>query len=126
MSTVRRLEHVGLGAARDRYEETVRFYETVFGWHRTREQPGELAFVGDGLGGRLEIFATDAPPLHDPHHLAFAVPEADFTRVADAIRQAGAALAEPFINDFGDRIVFFDDPAGNRAQIVARVAPLDE
>ncbi|HET8631295.1 MAG TPA: VOC family protein [Thermomicrobiales bacterium] len=126
MSTVRRLEHVGLGAARDRYEQTVRFYEDVFGWHRTREQPGVLAFVGDGQGGRLEIFATDSPPLHDPHHLAFAVPQEDFERVAAAIRQAGAALDEPFINDFGDRIVFFDDPAGNRAQIVARVAPLDE
>src|SRR5207248_2967383 len=68
MGTVYRLEHVGIGAQRDKYEETVRFYETVFGWRRTREQPGILTFVGDDAGGRFEIFATDKAPLRAPHH----------------------------------------------------------
>ncbi len=121
---VKRLEHVGLGAGRETYEATVRFYEEVFGWHRLREVPGELVFVGDEHGGRLEIFATDAAPLADPHHLAFAVGVDEFDAMAARLRGAGATLAEPFANPFGDRIVFFDDPAGNRAQIVARQAPL--
>lgn len=124
MGTVYRLEHVGIGAQRDRYEETVRFYESVFGWRRLREQPGILTFVGDDAGGRFEIFATDKAPLRAPHHVAFAVSLDDFDRVSEALRSAGATLDEPFINDFGDRILSFTDPADNSAQIVGRIVPL--
>jgi predicted enzyme related to lactoylglutathione lyase len=125
MGTVYRLEHVGIGAQRDKYEETVRFYETVFGWRRMREQPGILTFVGDDAGGRFEIFATEKAPLRAPHHVAFAVPLDDFQRVTEALTAAGATLDEPFINDFGDHIQYFTDPAENRAQIVGRIAPLE-
>ena len=31
MVTVYRLEHVSIGAQRDKHKETVRFYQTVFG-----------------------------------------------------------------------------------------------
>lgn len=124
MSNVRRLEHVGVGAARDKYEETIGFYERVFGWHRIKESPGELAFIGDGAGGRLEILANDAPPLPNPHHLAFVVDQDDFDATMQALREAGAQLDEPMTNPFGDRLVFFSDPAGNRAQIVGRIEPL--
>lgn len=124
MGTVYRLEHVGIGAQRDRYEKTVRFYESVFGWRRLREQPGILTFVGDDAGGRFEIFATDKAPLRAPHHVAFAVSLDDFDRVSEALRSAGATLDEPFINDFGDRILSFTDPADNSAQIVGRIVPL--
>ncbi len=123
MSVVR-LEHVGLGAARGKYEETIRFYEQVFGWHRIKESPGELAFIGDGAGGRLEILANDAPPLPNPHHLAFVVAPDQFDATMEALRAAGAQLDEPMTNPFGDRLLFFSDPAGNRAQIVGRVEPL--
>ncbi len=123
MSVVR-LEHVGLGAARGKYEETIRFYEQVFGWHRIKESPGELAFIGDGAGGRLEILANDAPPLPNPHHLAFVVAPDQFDATMEALRAAGAQLDEPMTNAFGDRLLFFSDPAGNRAQIVGRVEPL--
>lgn len=125
MGAVYRLEHVGIGARRDRYEETVRFYETVFGWRRLREQPRILTFVGDDAGGRFEIFATDKAPLRAPHHVAFAVSLDDFDRVTAALVAAGATLDEPFINDFGDRILYFTDPAENRAQIVGCIAPLE-
>ena len=66
MARVHRLEHVGLGVRRERYEDAVRFYEQIFGWHRLRELPGELTFVGDGAGARLEIFPTDFPGLRTP------------------------------------------------------------
>jgi predicted enzyme related to lactoylglutathione lyase len=124
MATVYRLEHVGIGTPEPKLEETIQFYQTVLGWERTREQPGILAFVGDGQV-MFEIFRSQDPPLQDPHHLAFSVNLDDFDNVAQAIRDNGAtAMDEPFINDFGDRIVFFNDPGGNRAQIVARVAPV--
>lgn len=121
-----RLEHVGLGAGRETYEPTVRFYEWAFGWHRIQEVAGAVAFVGDGHGGRLEIFATDAAPLVAPHHLAFVVGMEEFDAVSERLGAAGATLAEPFVTPAGDRVLFFDDPAGNRAQIIARKVALGE
>ena len=56
--------------------------------------------------------------------MAFAVPFDAFPALAEAVTAAGITLDEPFINDVGDRISFFNDPAGNRAQIVGRLKPL--
>jgi hypothetical protein len=42
-----------------------------------------------------------------------------------ALSMSGSALDERFINDFGDHILSFTDPAENRAQIVGRIAPLE-
>jgi catechol 2,3-dioxygenase-like lactoylglutathione lyase family enzyme len=124
MSSIGRLEHVGLGAAREHFEATIRFYEQVFGWHRIKENPGDLAFIGDGLGGRLEVLARDEPPLALPHHLAFSVDPADFAATLAALRASGVPVQEPTKNPFGDTLVFFTDPAGNVAQIVSRLEPL--
>jgi catechol 2,3-dioxygenase-like lactoylglutathione lyase family enzyme len=124
MSEIGRLEHVGIGASRDRFDETIRFYEQVFGWHRIKEQPGDLAFIGDGEGGRLEILARDAAPLSMPHHLAFVVDPAHFEATLAALRASGVPVQEPSKNAFGDTMVFFSDPAGNAAQIVSRLEPM--
>ena len=125
MSTIR-LEHVGLGAATDKYEETVAFYLKAFGWHKIKDVPGMGVFIGDGEGGRLEVLHNDAPPLANPHHLAFVVDLADFDAKIDALREAGARLDPPSVNPLGDRLCFFSDPAGNRAQIVGRKEALAE
>ncbi len=124
MAGISRLEHVGIGASRTKFEETVRFYQRAFGWHIVRETPGVLAFVGDGSGGRIEILPDDAPPLARPHHLAFSVPMSEFDRTISALRDAGAGVEAPTTNAVGDRLCFFTDPAGNRAQIVARTEAL--
>ncbi len=124
MPTTYHLEHVGIAASNATFEATVRFYEEIFGWHRLREEPGVLFFLGDGAGGRFEIFVSKAPPLAHPHHLAFGVSWDAFDGLAAQLRAAGTPMDEPFINTFGDRIVFFTDPAGNRAQIVGRREPL--
>jgi catechol 2,3-dioxygenase-like lactoylglutathione lyase family enzyme len=124
VSSIGRLEHVGIGAARDRFEETVRFYEQVFGWHRIKENPGDMTFVGDGQGGRLEILARDQPPLAMPHHLAFVVDPAAFEATVAALRASGVPVQEPTKNAFGDTMIFFADPAGNAAQIVSRLEPM--
>ena len=86
--------------------------------------PGDLAFVSNDAGDCFEIFASDAPPLVQPHHLAFGVDKAEFDAMAERIRAAGTTLEEPFENPYGDRIVFFTDPAGNAVQIVGRREPL--
>ena len=124
MSSIRRLEHVGIGAARAKFDETIRFYERVFGWHLIKEAPGQLAFIGDGAGGRIEILANDAPPLTMPHHLAFVVAFDAFDATVEALKEAGATVQQPSTNPFGDKLLFFTDPMGNAAQIVARVEPL--
>lgn len=126
MNNVYTLEHVGIATSRATYEETIRFYEQAFGWHRIKEMPGVLAaFLGDGAGGRLEIFASDAPPLAHPHHLAFGVAWDEFDALAARLRAAGATMDAPYENHpMGDRLIFFTDPAGNRAQIVGRQEPL--
>lgn len=124
MSGIGRLEHVGIGVPRDRFEETIRFYEQVFGWHRIRENPGDLAFIGDGQGGRLEILARDEPSLTQPHHLAFVVDSADFEATVAALRSTGVPVEAPMKNPFGDTMIFFSDPGGTYAQIVSRIEPL--
>jgi catechol 2,3-dioxygenase-like lactoylglutathione lyase family enzyme len=124
MSSIGRLEHVGIGATPDRFEETIRFYEQVLGWHRIKENPGDLAFVGDGQGGRLEILAREAPPMTLPHHLAFVVDQADLQATLAALKASGVPVQEPTKNAFGDTMIFFTDPAGNTAQIVSRLEPL--
>src|SRR5579885_420387 len=124
MATIGRLEHVGIGAAPDRFEETIRFYQTVFGWHLIKQNPGDLAFVGDGEGGRLEILSREAPPLSMPHHLAFVVDPGDFEATVERLRATGVSVQEPTKNAFGDTMIFFSDPAGNMAQIVCRLEPL--
>jgi len=121
-----RLEHVGLGTSAETYEQTVSFYETVFGWHRIRELAGELTFLGDGHGGRFEIFPSSSDIRSNPTHLAFAVPFNEFEAVLQRAAEAGATLDEPYVNEFDDRIGYFTDPAGNRAQVVARSAALAE
>jgi predicted enzyme related to lactoylglutathione lyase len=123
---VYRLEHVGLGTSQETYEQTVSFYETVFGWHRIRELAGELTFLGDGHGGRFEIFPSSSEIRSNPTHLAFAVPAAEFDAVLRRAGLGGATLDEPYVNEFDDRIGYFTDPAGNRAQVVARSAALAE
>ncbi len=63
-------------------------------------------------------------PIEDPAHLAFAVAFDEFPALSQRLTEAGTTLDEPFINDVGDQISFFNDPAGNRAQIVGRLKPL--
>jgi predicted enzyme related to lactoylglutathione lyase len=124
MTEIVKLEHVGVAVSGDQLDAVVGFYEQVFGWHRIKEAPGELVFIGDGDGGRLEIFVRDCPPLPAPHHLAFVVAHDQFDATTARIVEAGGQLRDAITNPFGDRLQFFSDPAGNAAQICGRVSPL--
>lgn len=123
------LEHVGIRTSAETFEQTIRFYTDLLGWRVIEERPStspddRVSFIADGRGGAFEVFVGSGLPIEDPAHLAFAVPFDDFPELAQRLTQAGVALDEPFINDVGDQISFFNDPAGNRAQIVGRLKTL--
>jgi catechol 2,3-dioxygenase-like lactoylglutathione lyase family enzyme len=125
------LEHVGLRTTAATFEPTVRLYTEVFGWRVIEERPStgpddRVSFLADGAGGAFEVFvsSSSAGVIDDPAHIAFAVPFAEFDALAERLKQAGVTLDPPFINDVGDQISFFNDPAGNRAQIVGRLKTL--
>jgi catechol 2,3-dioxygenase-like lactoylglutathione lyase family enzyme len=123
------LEHVGVPTTAATFDATIRFYTDTFGWRVIEERPStgpddRVTFIADGQGGAFEVFVGSGGPIVDPAHLAFAVPFDEFASLAERLTAAGIALDEPFINDVGDQISFFDDPAGNRAQIVGRLKPL--
>jgi catechol 2,3-dioxygenase-like lactoylglutathione lyase family enzyme len=123
------LEHVGIRTTTGTFDETIRFYTGLLGWRVIEERPSSspddrVFFLADGRGGAFEVFVGSGEPITDPSHLAFATTFDEFPALAQRLTDAGVALDEPFINDVGDRISFFDDPAGNRAQIVGRLKPL--
>lgn len=120
-----RLEHVGVASTPQLLEKNVQLYLQSFGWHMISGAPGKGGFAGDGAGGRIEFFAVEGlVPLADPHHLAFAVNPSDFSTTVDALREAGAHVEEPWTNALGDQVAYFNDLAGNRAQVIARKEPL--
>ena len=120
-----RLEHVGIVIPSAQREATMRFYESVFGWRLLREMPG-VAFVGDGSGGRIEFLFRDDPPMAAPNHLAFLVALDEFDSLMEKIKATGAPSEPPVDTPAGDRLFWFHDPAGTRAQIVGRANPMPE
>lgn len=129
MASTVHLEHVGIRTSAEAFDPTIQFYTDLLGWQVIEERPSSgpddrVFFLADGRGGAFEVFVGDGPPIADPSHLAFAVPFDDFPALAQRLTQAGVMLDEPFINDVGDQISFFNDPAGNRAQIVGRLKTL--
>ena len=122
------LEHVAISTTPEAFAATVQFYQTVFGMHIVREavdaRGRNLAFVGDGQGGRIEIMAYGLPALPAPNHLAFGVSHEDFDATIERLKAAGVKVDPPMPAGSSDRLGYFDDPAGNRCQIVARANPL--
>jgi catechol 2,3-dioxygenase-like lactoylglutathione lyase family enzyme len=122
-----RLEHVGICARGEQFDQTVSFYERVLGWKRVREHPGpptRLAFVSDGQGGMLEILDTEGS-IQSNAHLAFMVPLEQFDETRDRLAELGVAFDPTSTTAAGDKLGYFNDPAGNRAQLVGRKTPLE-
>lgn len=123
-----RLEHVGIPATPENFDEVVSFYCDNLGWGVVRELEGppRISFISDGSGGRLEIYVAEGDPMTHPSHLAFAVPVAEFDALRDRLLAAGITFDIDTTNPAGDKLAFFNDPAGNRAQIVGRISALPE
>jgi hypothetical protein len=59
-----------------------------------------------------------------PAHIAFAVPIAEYDDLKAKLEAAGVTFDINTENAAGDRLGYFHDPAGNRAQIVGRIKAL--
>jgi catechol 2,3-dioxygenase-like lactoylglutathione lyase family enzyme len=127
MANVVRLEHVALPVTESNFADTVRFYQENFGWHTIREigsGASSIAFISDDAGNALEIYVAPGPPMTHPAHIAFAVPIAEYEALKGRLEAAGVAFDINTENAAGDKLGYFHDPAGNRAQIVGRHKPL--
>lgn len=124
MSDAIRLEHVGIWAAGDAFEPTVAFYKGAFGWtlYREMDYPSRIAFLADGQGGIIEILDQPGSPMAHPNHLSFAVPVADYPAKRAQLEGLGRVFDLVLELPSGDVVAYFNDPAGNRAQIVGRAS----
>ncbi len=123
------LEHVGIRTTTEICDETISFYTGLLGWRVIDEFPSSgpddrVLLLVDGRGVAFEVFVGSGRPIEAPSHLAFAVSFDEFPALAQRLTDAGVALDELSINEVGDRVSFFDDPASNRAQIVGHLKPL--
>lgn len=119
-----RLEHVAIKATEANLDDIVSFYVDNFDWSVLRRLPG-ICFISDGHGGRIEVYVAEGAAMTHPVHLAFAVPIAEYDALRQRLVDAGVAIDET-TNAAGDRLGYFDDPGGNRAQIVGRNEPMPE
>jgi glyoxylase I family protein len=124
------IEHFALFA--DDLDALRDFYVGVMGMRvivDNRRAPVPGYFLADERGGVLEIIArpagTPAPATRYLCHVAFLVDDVPAARArleaSGARFEADTAVAT---EDF--QTAFFDDPAGNRCQIVWRRAPLGD
>jgi len=127
MANAIRMEHVGIPAQGELFDQTVQFYQQIFGWTLLREMPSpnRLAFVSDGQGGVLEILDVAGSGIPNPSHLAFMVPVDEFEATRDQLSEKGVAFDPVVVTAAGDHLAYFSDPAGNRAQLVGRKTPLE-
>ena len=119
------LEHVGIRAQGDDFARILDFYGKAFGFMPFRElhEPFHLAFLANEQGDMLEVLDLDGAPLQGPSHLSFAVPLAELDVLRERVVGLGVTLDAPLTMPSGDVIYYFNDPAGNRAQIIGRAAP---
>ena len=117
------LEHVAITSTEETFAKTQAFYEQVFGMKEIRRGK-DLVFLSDGQGGRIELLQYGGPMLANPNHLAFVVGWDEFDSTVTMLRGTGISIDDPIVAASGDRLCYFSDPAGNRAQIVGRHNPL--
>ena len=102
------LEHVGIPAPGAAFDQTVRFYQQIFGMELVREVSGtqHIAFLSDGKGGRIEVLDTAGQPMGNPAHLAFMVPIGEFDETRDRLAELGVAFDPVTVTDLGDHLAF--------------------
>lgn len=123
-----RIEHFAVFT--DNLESLRDFYTGTFGLRiivDNSSAPVRGYFLADDSGGVLEIIerppGTPAPPTRFGCHTAFLVDDFDAKR-QELEGQGRVFEIDSAIDSPTFRTLFFDDPAGNRCQIVWRSAPL--
>ena len=127
MSSMARIEHFAIFA--DNLDQLRRFYEEAIGLHvllDNSKAPVRGHFMSDDAGGVLEIIerpaGVDVASTRYVCHTAFWVD--DYAAARAALVARGAAFeADTEIQTDAFRTGFFNDPEGNRCQIVWRAKP---
>jgi catechol 2,3-dioxygenase-like lactoylglutathione lyase family enzyme len=122
-----RIEHIGIPAEGALFDQTVTFYEMIFGLKRIREVNGKqhVTFLSDGQGGVIEVLDVEGQPSGPPGHLAFSVTLAEFEETRNRLAELGVAFDPTHETDTGDLLAYFKDPAGNGPQIIGRKTALE-
>ena len=116
--------------ARDK-EESVRFYELMFGF----KYEGPLGhFAPIQIPGQSLTLDFDNRESFETHHYAFKVNESEFDEIFGRILEAGLVYgSEPFspenmeINHWnGGRGVYFRDPSGHLLELLTRDYTADQ
>jgi hypothetical protein len=87
------------------------------------DSPWRIVFLTDGASGVLEFLDAPGAPMPGPSHVSFAVPKEQYSALKARIEALGISFDPPLEMPTGDVISYFNDPAGNRAQIIGRVDP---
>jgi uncharacterized protein len=90
---------------------SVKFYESVFGWHIRRRGDGSIAF-DDGVGEVSGTWVTGRPPSTQPGILIYIMVDSVATTV-DAIVANGCEIVQPIGGDAPEITARFRDPGGN-------------
>jgi glyoxylase I family protein len=125
-----RIEHFALFAAD--LEQLRAFYEHAFGLRvivDNSRAPVRGYFLADDAAAVLEIIerpaGVETGSTRYVCHVAFAVD--DIEKARERLEAGGASFeTETAVNQPEMKTYFFDDPAGNRCQIVWRRMPLGE
>ena len=93
------------------------------------DQQPPMIFVADEEGMAIEIIGRPAreQPIDFNTVFHFAFLANDFDKVCEELKEQGVALEDETVGAAaGVRLCFFDDPAGNRGQIVWRAQSLGQ
>ena len=96
--------------ARD-IEESVRFYQGVFGWAVRTRGDGSTAF-DDGVGEVSGTWVTGRPPSSDPGILVYVMVDS-VAATCEAVEAHGGAIVQPIGADAPEITARFRDPGGN-------------
>lgn len=123
-----KLEHVAIYAAD--LEALKRFYVEALGLNVIRAGGGNPPggyFLGDGHGGAVELIARPADQSNANQrwvcHLAFLVDDV-FAKKAELEKRGMRFETDTAVDDADMQTCFFNDPEGNRCQLVRRREPL--
>jgi glyoxylase I family protein len=123
-----RIEHIALFAADVQKLKT--FYVEAFGLRVVLDNSGATPpgyFLADDSGMAIELIGRpeDVPPVNTRHvvHIAFIVEDVSAAR--SELEARGVVFeTDSAVDNESMKTLFFNDPEGNRLQIVSRSQPL--
>ena len=92
-------------------DQSVAFYQTIFGWNIRRRGDGNIAF-DDGVGEVSGTWVTGRPPSANPGVLIYILVDS-VASIVEAIATHGGEIVQPIGADAPEITARFRDPGGN-------------